>query len=105
MPDGGNLLIKTANTVFPDWDGEPRAAPLRNVPAGECVAVWSPTPARAWPRPCSRAPSTLLHDQNHGQGTGLGLSMIHGYVEQSGGHVLLRGEIGQGTTVTIHLPR
>jgi CheY-like chemotaxis protein len=40
-----------------------------------------------------------------GQGTGLGLSMIYGFVQQSGGHVLLRSENGQGTTVTIYLPR
>ncbi len=40
-----------------------------------------------------------------GQGTGLGLSMIYGFVQQSGGHVLLRSEHGQGTTVTIYLPR
>jgi CheY-like chemotaxis protein len=40
-----------------------------------------------------------------GQGTGLGLSMIYGFVQQSGGHVLLRSEQGHGTTVTIYLPR
>jgi CheY-like chemotaxis protein len=38
-------------------------------------------------------------------GTGLGLSMIYGFVQQSGGHVRLRSELGQGTTVTIYLPR
>ena len=40
-----------------------------------------------------------------GQGTGLGLSMIYGFVQQSGGHVRLRSEEGQGTTVTIYLLR
>jgi CheY-like chemotaxis protein len=40
-----------------------------------------------------------------GQGTGLGLSMIYGFVQQSGGHVLLRSAEGHGTTVAIYLPR
>ena len=40
-----------------------------------------------------------------GEGTGLGLSMIYGFVQQSGGHVLLSSEEGQGTTVAIYLPR
>jgi CheY-like chemotaxis protein len=40
-----------------------------------------------------------------GEGTGLGLSMIYGFVQQSGGHVLLSSETGQGTTVSIYLPR
>jgi len=40
-----------------------------------------------------------------GQGTGLGLSMIYGFVQQSGGYVLLSSEEGRGTTVSIYLPR
>jgi CheY-like chemotaxis protein len=40
-----------------------------------------------------------------GQGTGLGLSMIYGFSKQSGGHVSIESEVGQGTTVSLYLPR
>ncbi|HVB78987.1 MAG TPA: ATP-binding protein [Candidatus Binataceae bacterium] len=101
MPDGGNLLIETANTVCPDWGGEPR-----DVPADECVVVSvTDTGTGMAPDVLARAFDPFYTTKPMGQGTGLGLSMIHGYVEQSGGHVLLRSEIGQGTTVTIYLPR
>ncbi|HAU81987.1 MAG TPA: hybrid sensor histidine kinase/response regulator, partial [Stenotrophomonas sp.] len=40
-----------------------------------------------------------------GQGTGLGLSQVYGFVKQSAGHVKIRSAVGQGTTVTLYLPR
>jgi PAS domain S-box-containing protein len=106
MPDGGHLLIETANTVFPDSRAEPRELALRHMPGSECVALFvTDTGTGMAPDVIARAFDPFYTTKPMGQGTGLGLSMIYGFVEQSGGQVLLRSEKDHGTTVTIYLPR
>ncbi len=106
MPDGGHLAIETANVVLDEnrWASgdEPRAS----VPAGEYVALFvTDTGTGMSPTTMERVFDPFFTTKPLGQGTGLGLSMIYGFVQQSGGHIDLRSEVGQGTTVTIYLPR
>ncbi len=106
MPDGGQLLIETANTALLDRRGAPRDWPPRNVPPGEYMALSVvDTGTGMTPDVIARAFDPFFTTKPIGQGTGLGLSMIYGFVLQSGGHVRLRSEVGQGTTVAIYLPR
>jgi len=106
MPDGGHLLIETANTVLRDRRGAPRDWPPQDVPPGDYVALSvADTGSGMAPDVIARAFDPFFTTKPTGQGTGLGLSMIYGFVVQSGGHVRLRSEVGQGTTVTIYLPR
>jgi signal transduction histidine kinase/CheY-like chemotaxis protein len=106
MPDGGQLVIETANVALDDQRAASNEVPLRNVPAGEYVALSvTDTGAGMSPTTLARAFDPFFTTKPLGQGTGLGLSMIYGFVEQSGGHVVLRSEIGKGTTVTLYLPR
>jgi len=106
MPDGGHLLIETTNTALLERRGAPKDWPPRNVPPGEYVALSVvDTGTGMPPEVMARAFDPFFTTKPLGQGTGLGLSMIYGFVRQSGGHVRLRSEVGQGTTVAIYLPR
>jgi len=106
MPDGGNLLIETTNTVLRDRRGAAREWPPQDVPPGDYVALSvADTGVGMVPDVIARAFDPFFTTKPAGQGTGLGLSMVYGFVQQSGGHVRLRSEVGQGTTVTIYLPR
>ncbi len=106
MPDGGNLLIETANSVFPDPRGASKGVSPGKVPAGEYMGLFVTDTGVGMPADViAHAFDPFFTTKPTGQGTGLGLSMIYGLVQQSGGHVLLSSEEGEGTTVSIYLPR
>ncbi len=101
MPDGGRVTIETDNVVFDE-----RAAAERDVQSGQYVSLSvTDTGAGMTPDVLARAFEPFFTTKPLGSGTGLGLSMIYGFVRQSGGQVRMYSEVGRGTTVTIYLPR
>ncbi|SDC49924.1 PAS domain S-box protein [Belnapia rosea] len=101
MPGGGRLTIETANRWLDD-----RAAASRDLPTGQYVALSvSDTGTGMSPDVIAKAFDPFFTTKPLGQGTGLGLSMIYGFARQSGGQVRIYSELGQGTLVSIYLPR
>lgn len=106
MPDGGRLVIETTNSVLDNQRAAPGDVPLSSVPAGDYVTLSvTDTGTGMSPVTMARAFDPFFTTKPLGQGTGLGLSMIHGFVQQSGGTIHLRSEVGRGTTVTIYFPK
>ena len=101
MPEGGRLTVETSNATL---DG--RAARERGMRAGDYVALCvSDTGPGMPPEVVAKVFEPFFTTKPIGQGTGLGLSMIHGFARQSGGQVRVYSEVGQGTTMRIYLPR
>ncbi|MEY4952983.1 MAG: hypothetical protein RL299_1407 [Pseudomonadota bacterium] len=101
MPEGGTLTIETANK----WLDE-RAARDRELPPGQYVSLCvTDTGIGMPPEVIARAFDPFFTTKPLGQGTGLGLSMIYGFVRQSGGQVRIYSEEGQGTTMCLYFPR
>jgi PAS domain S-box-containing protein len=102
MPQGGTLTIETSNEVLSDE----YAARHEGLKAGDYAVVSvTDTGTGMPPDVLAKAFDPFFTTKPIGQGTGLGLSMIYGFTKQSGGHVRIDSEPGQGTTVRLYFPR
>ena len=101
MPDGGRITVETHNK----WIDE-RASSKLDMPEGQYLSLCVTDTGTGMSREViAHAFEPFFTTKPIGEGTGLGLSMIYGFAQQSGGQVRIYSEIGEGSTVCIYLPR
>jgi len=100
MPDGGRMRVEARNVTF-DID-DPTSGGL----VGDFVAVTlSDTGAGMTPEVVARAFEPYFTTKEIGLGSGLGLSQVYGFAQQSGGAVSIASAVGKGSSITLFLPR
>jgi signal transduction histidine kinase/CheY-like chemotaxis protein len=102
MPEGGKLTIETANCYL----DESYVALNGDVRAGQYIGIFVTDTGIGMPEDvAAKAFEPFFTTKGVGHGTGLGLSQVYGFLKQSGGHVKIYSEVGNGTTVKLYLPR
>jgi CheY-like chemotaxis protein len=101
MPGGGRLIIRTDNQQI---EGE-MALTCDLAPGSYVCLSVTDTGTGMTPDIIARVFDPFYTTKPIGQGTGLGLSMIYGFVQQSGGRIQIRSAPGEGTTMSLYLPR
>ncbi len=98
MSEGGTLTLESSNVTSYGEDAD--------IPAGDFVLLSvADTGVGMTPEVLERAVEPFFTTKNLGHGTGLGLSMVYGFVKQSGGHVKIESAPNRGTRVKLYLPR
>jgi signal transduction histidine kinase/ActR/RegA family two-component response regulator len=102
MTGTGKLTIETGNAFIDESYSQHNA----DIPVGQYVQISVSDTGTGMSREVQeKAFDPFFTTKEPGQGTGLGLSQVYGFVKQSGGHVKIYSEVGEGTTIKIYLPR
>jgi len=102
MPNGGKLTIEASNSYLDDAYCKEHA----DIRRGQYVQIAvTDTGTGMTKEVINKAFEPFFTTKQSGHGTGLGLSQVYGFVKQSGGHVKIYSELGEGSTIKIYLPR
>jgi CheY-like chemotaxis protein len=101
MPEGGHFTLSTVNTIF---HGTEAQAPPGIRPGPYAMLSASDTGCGMPPETLARVFEPFFTTKEVGQGTGLGLAMVYGIIQQSGGFITAASEVGRGTTFRTYLP-